>query len=75
MTFNTLFRVFAFAVVAVATLGAQQAPPKQAGGIAVVDITKGQAVVLDVNYTTRNVTVTINGSCTTTRSATASKGS
>ena len=61
MTFNTLFRVFAFPVVAVATLGAQQAPPKQAGGIAVVDITKGQAVVLDVNYSTRNVTVTING--------------
>ena len=62
MLFRTPIRLAAFALAIAAPLAAQQAPATPtAGGVAVVDVTKGQAVVLDVNYSIRNVTVTING--------------
>jgi len=44
--------------IAAATVAAGAQQP---GGAAVVQTTKGKAVVLYVNYDTRNVTVTING--------------
>jgi hypothetical protein len=51
------------AVLATGAAAAQQpaAPPAQPGGVAVVQTFKGKAVVLFVNYDTRNVTVNING--------------
>ena len=40
---------------------AQQAPAPKPGGAAVVNVTRGQAIVMNVNVPERNVTVKING--------------